>query len=164
MKCVPSPGCTPIPCVGSSCTGVNNQFYIINLESSAKKKIRSGSTVLLRSVNTLAYWLDCSNPRNCIISTCREDNVEDLTNSSYKSSCTSHQFQVFAVGRTNNKLLNVGHKLRFKDKNQQSFLSCNGKRCRLLERGICPTRPLYPVKSDGECQIEKFSVYKLAEF
>ena len=163
MKCVPSPGCTPLPCVGSSCTGVHNQFHIINHETSVNK-IRSGSIVLLRSVNAPANWLDCSNPRSCIISTCREDNVEDLTNASYKSSCTSHQFQVFGVGRKNNKLLNVGHKLRFKDKNQQSYLSCNGKRCSLLESGICPTRPLFSVESNGECPIGNFSVYKLAEF
>ena len=161
MKCVPSPGCTPVPCIRSRCTGLNNQFYIINLATSGKK-ILSGGTVLLRSVNAPANWLDCSNRNNCIISTCREDNVEDLTTASYKSSCTSHQFQVFGVRRRLNRLLNIKHKLRFKDKNQQSYLSCNGKRCRLLERGICPTRPLF--LSNGECQIEKFSVHKLAEF
>lgn len=167
MKCVPSPGCTPLPCDMNACTGVNtaenNQFHIINHESSTKK-IRSGATVLLRSVNAPSNWLDCSNTR-CIVSTCAEDNEEDPANISYVSSCSSHQFKVFGLGRQLNKLLKVEHKLQFRHKTRPSYLSCNGKRCILLDQGSCQISPVFPVeKVDGNCPIENFSVDKLSEF
>ena len=169
VKCVSSPGCIPVHCATNTCTGAstaeNNQFYIVKHGVTSNRKILSGSTVSLRSVNTPSKWLDCSDPTNCIISTCREDNVEDPSNSNYVSSCIWHQFEVFGVGRALNKLLNIEHKLQFRDRDQQTYLSCNGKRCKLLAEGRCQRRPVYTVnKTNGECPIESFSVNKLSEF
>lgn len=170
MKCVPSPGCTPLPCRGISCQGEDNQFHIVNHKSKTNK-IKSGATVLLRSVNAPSNWLDCSGSSNtdtCIISTCREDNVEDPQNASYISSCSSHHFKVFGVGRGINKVLNVNHKLQFRDKNQQSYLSCNGKKCKLRAKGECPNSRRYILDfepdQNGECSVESFRATKLSEY
>lgn len=173
MKCVPSPGCTPMPCHdhgGNTCHGPELQFQIINHPSISSRRIKSSNTVLLRSVNTPTSWLDCSDATRCIISPCREDNPDDGANSSYISNCSRHHFQVFGVGRRDNKILNNQHKLKFKYSNSDdSYLNCNGKRCTLLQDGLCPVEkgakvPFIQDEKTGQCPIQSFEVELLSTF
>lgn len=166
MKCVPSPGCTPLPCKDygiNTCHGIENQFQIVNHQSISSRRIKSGNIVLLRSINTPTRWLDCSNTEKCVISPCTEDNPDDEANSSYISNCSRHHFQVFGVRRRLKKVLNNHHKLQFKY-NDDGFLNCNGKRCHLIPDGICPSRSKVPFvqDTDGTCPAEGFHVQLLS--
>ena len=173
MKCVPSPGCTPVPCLGSICKSIPNQFQIIKTnEEDGGQSIRSWNTVVLRSVNDYSHFLDCSNPANCVVSECREDNdVEDPNNASYVSSCANHKFEIIGIRRKKGKVLNTSHKIQFRKPNtdggEEQYLSCNGKRCHLKRDGDCPTQRTIlfspPRDSLGRCPIDAFNVTKLAE-
>jgi len=102
-----------------------------------------------------------------VVSECKEDNPEDLFNASYVTSCAKHQFEIFGVRRKLNKILNTGLDLQFRNKspqvdseNRNLYLSCNGKRCRLLPEGECPTaRNLafnFTRLPSGECPVDSF--------
>ena len=169
MKCVPSPGCTPLPCrdrAGNTCKRNDNQFQIINHMNISARKILSGSTILLRSVNSPSNWLDCSSPNKCTISTCPEDNVEEPSNSSYISNCSRHHFQVFGVDRKLSQILNINHKLRFRS-NSDKYLNCNGKRCKLLQEDNCRTdSTVAPIELNEDretCEPQNFTVLKISE-
>ena len=170
MECVPSPGCTPLPCRnfgGNSCEDLNSRFEIVNYDPTKRidKRIKSETTVLLRSLRTRSRWLDCSNPDNCVISDCPEDNPDDPSNGSYVSNCSRHQFQVSGVGRDANKVLNTNFKLKFKYSDSDEFLSCNGRKCHTLAEGSCPdprvTKVAVTPDENGQCESEKFSAIKL---
>lgn len=169
MECVPSPGCTPLPCKnygGNSCEDLTHQFEIINYDSTKRsKRIKSQTTILLRSFRSRSQWLDCSNPDSCVISDCPEDNPDDPSNASYVSNCSRHQFQVFGIGRGANKVINSNTKLQFKYSDSEEFLTCNGRKCHTLTDGSCPdmraTKVTVTPDENGQCENEKFSVIKL---
>ncbi len=175
IECVPSPGCTPIPCVGSACESPDSQFQIVKIDEEENgDSIRSGNTVVLRSIESYSQFLNCSNPAQCVLSDCRKDNVEDPNNASYIPTCTDHLFEIVGVKRKLGKILNVKHDLKFKSKhphpdpkqrNSEHYLSCNGKFCHLLKKGDCPAsrRPVFtPVSSQGECPIDTFKAKKVS--
>ena len=178
IECNPSPGCTPVVCTGNHCEqNIRNQFQLIKPDFRVNgKNVRSGSTIILRSIDVYSHFLDCSNPMRCVVSECKEDAQEDRLNASYASSCAKHQFQVFGVNRTLNKILNTkSHKLKFKStsprtdsKNRSYFLSCNAKRCHLQPEGACPKQNKNLVfnvtrLSPGLCPVDSFQATILAE-
>lgn len=175
IECTPSPGCVPIECRNPrACSGLRSQFQIIKTdETQTGRKIRNGNTVVLRSIEDYSYFLDCSNPNSCILSECREDNVEDPYNASYVPSCTKHQFEIIGINRAPNKILNTGHKFQFKNKDSHSdpqrrdfYLTCNGKFCHLKPQGQCESnRPpaLFVAKGTekNKCKPDTFTISKI---
>ena len=167
MECRPSPGCSPRDCITdhlgyTTCEEEYHQFQIINHPNITKKRIKSGNTVFLRSINSPANWLECSS-RQCKISRCYEDNVLDPFNSSYIPTCARYQFQVWGVNRGKGRSISVHNKVYFKGSSNHTYLNCNGKYCTLLEEGECQRKKHQVIERDGPCPIQTFKVTKLSE-
>ena len=156
-------GCTPRRCFTHHLSGYNtceeeyHQFQIINHKNITKKGIRSGNTVLLRSMASPGKWLDCSS-RRCRVSQCYEDGIQDP----YNSTCSQHHFEVWGMNRRHGKILSSHHKLQFKGRSGD-FMNCNGRFCTLLEEGECQRAKYQTIGRDEPCPIQGFSVIKLSE-
>lgn len=135
MRCTPSPGCIPKPCIDifgtNSCSNIEHQFAIYNPTS---KKIKSGNIIVLRSVFKPTTWLDCNSDSRgrCLLSQCI-DNAADSANASYITECDVHQFKILGVNRGEGKILNADHKIQLKHPVDDTYLNCSGKRCHLGE-------------------------------
>ena len=170
MRCVPSPGCTPTPCHVSifgnanHCTNVENQFKIIRPGST---RIAIGDRVLLRSVSKPSMWLNCSGlNRECKITQCTS-NAADPSNSSYISECEEHFFTIKQGKRGQGKVATVKRPVQLKSFWNDSYLTCVGKKCEMVDSGVCPTphpsRAHLLENNDGVCTIQSFNVTKLRE-
>lgn len=158
-------GCIPRLCFTHHLSGYNtceekyHQFQIINHKNITKKRIKSGNTVLLRSMASPGKWLDCST-RRCRVSQCYEDGIQDPYNSTYIPTCSRHHFEVWGMNRRRGKILSSHHKLQFKGRSGD-FVNCNGVFCTLLEEGECQRAKYQTIRRDEPCPIQGFSVIKL---
>ena len=129
LKCTPI--CRKTRCVIwksiSSCDRIDHRFEIVTPENPDAKKIRSGTKVALRSKSNHTQWLDCSSANGaCSISECS-------TNTTV-TTCDSHFFKIFGVGRRLNRLLNTKHSIQLRYEYNDSYFTCNtGDRCKILE-------------------------------
>ena len=135
LKCTPT--CRKTNCVvwgtKSSCNRIDHRFEIIMPENPDANKIKSGAKVALRSKSNPTQWLDCSSPDGaCSISRC-VSNSADSMNASI-TTCDSHFFKIFGVGRRLNRLINTNHSIQLRHELNDSYLNCNtGDKCRLSE-------------------------------
>ena len=97
------------------------------------KKIKSGVKVALRSKSNPTQWLDCSETDGaCSISRCTSNNA-DSTNASV-TTCNSHYFKIFGVGRRDGRLLNSNHSIRLRHEYNDSYLNCDtGDKCKMSD-------------------------------
>ena len=154
IKCSNNSRCMRLPCYDeNSCHQPSHQFQIINHQNTSSKKIKSGGTVLLRSVNHPSNWLDCSNITSCTLSECLEENIDSI------SSCSKHHLQILGKRRPLNKLLNTANKILFKHPFFSKYLNCRHDFCELIEDGVCS--PASVGKVNRSCSPESFKVIKL---
>ena len=160
MKCSgSSTGCIPVPCqTGFSltptmgCSAIEHQFQIFR--DTGKPNIKSGQTVVLKSLHRSSRWLDCSGD-HCTLSECI-DNAADQSNASYISSCQNHKFTIYAANNRLGKIIRSDHKINL-ERQAQGFLNCSDRRCKLLPAsGECPNTSL-----DGTCSAQNYSIQKL---
>ena len=113
----------------SSCDRIDHRFKIIMPENPDANKIKSGAKVALRSKNIPTEWLDCSSPDGaCSISRCM---TSDNSNNSI-TTCDSHFFKIFGVGRRLNRLINTNHSIQLRYEFNDAYFNCNtGDKCRL---------------------------------
>ncbi len=102
----------------------SNLFQILNHPNISSQKIRSGNVVLFQSLRDESTWLDCSNPRNCVLSRCEnlpggDDNI------AVSSDCQKHQFEIIGVNRKIGKLLNARNKFRLRHPSSGKYLNCD---------------------------------------
>ena len=129
---------------------------------SLSRKIRSGNIVLIQTIKKEEepMWLDCSNPKNCVLSECEELREHD-SNMPYISvlDCPRHYFDIVGVNRETGKLLNVNTKFRLRHHSSGRYLSCHDDdagahsddgRCTLLEGEIQNCRPLKGSDNGGD--------------
>ena len=110
---------------GSTCNGIVHQFEIVTPENPDARKILSGAKVALRSRNNPTQWLDCSDiDSSCSISRCTRNDADSGTNASFITSCQSHYFQIFGIGRRDGKLIDSKRSIRLKHEYNQSYLDC----------------------------------------
>ena len=137
LKCTPT--CRKTRCVVwgsiSSCDRIDHRFEIVTRENPDANKIRSGAKVALRSKSDPTQWLDCSSADGaCSISRCTSNNA-DSTNASI-TTCDSHFFKIFGVGRRLNRLINTNYSIQLRHEYNDSYLNCNtGDKCKLSECG-----------------------------
>ena len=133
MRCAPR--CRPKECHSltpdSPCHTINFQFEVVAIGPRDSDKINSGSIVALRSRCNPSKWLDCSNGNlgnECFIKRCSRCIGSVCYDASYVTSCKSHHFRVYGVGRQDDKVLNSNYELYFRpaddDGNNHSALSC----------------------------------------
>lgn len=162
VKCVTSSvGCRPVQCQhfgDDSCIDLSHQFSVVKY-GSGSSKIRSGNTVLLRSVDTPSRWVDCSGSQ-CVLSSCSSDNVRDAGSPSYRSSCSKHRFVVVKKSPGSN-WLRTGYSVELRQGSQ--YLNCNGKKCVKLGSGSCPSSSFRLVPVGRACPPQRFTLTKVAE-
>ena len=135
LKCTPT--CRKTNCVvwgtKSSCDRIDHRFEIIMPENPDANKIKSGAKVALRSKSNPTQWLDCSSPDGaCSISRCMSNSADSMNASI--TTCDSHFFKIFGVGRRLNRLINTNHSIQLRHELNDSYLNCNtGDKCRLSE-------------------------------
>lgn len=130
MKCVLT--CVTEKChTFGNCDAIDYQFEIVVPEDPDARKIRSGAKVALRSRSNQTQWLDCSNSDGeCSVLRC----TKDATNACYSNpitSCDSHHFKIYGVGRREGRLLNSSYRVYFRHSENDSILSCYSDKCKL---------------------------------
>ena len=134
VRCAPK--CRPKECHNltpdSVCHTINFQFEVVAIGLRDSDKINSGSKVALRSRCNPSKWLDCSNGNlgnECSIMRCGRCIGSECYDASYVTTCKSHHFRVYGVGRQEDKVLNTHYELYFRpadddDSGDNSALSC----------------------------------------
>ena len=135
VKCTPRCRSTRCYSIGgrSTCSGIDHQFEIVVTEDPDARKVRSGAKVALRSRSNPTQWLDCSDvDSSCSISRCTRNDADSGGNASFVTTCDSHYFTIFGVGRRVGKLINSHHSIRLRHEFNHSFLDCKvDNKCRL---------------------------------
>ena len=134
------------------------QFEINLTESRRNRNVKSGDTVVLKSVHRPTRWVDCS-MGPCTIT--EGTNNEADFNSSYVSS--RHIFKIYAINRSDGKSIRSSDSVVFTHPvNQTEHLNCLGKKCVLLEEGDCPGSGVTNPEQSEQCATQKFVVENLS--
>ena len=158
-------GCHKKSCAGgiftpAGCNLLEEQFEIHRTKTKKNQNLKSGDTVVLKSIWKTTRWLDCTSRTMCTITECYTNEADNF-NTSHISECESHHFfKIYAVGREDGRTIRTSDEIRLKHAENDTYLNCQDRKCKLLPYASCPASTPTVTGMDGSamCEPQKFRV------
>ena len=164
-------GCTS-SCKNSSCepryrevfgSCRDERFKIYKVLNTKNKNVKSGDPIALESLFRESQWFDCRKG-NCTLTTC--NNAHSTTTPPVNITqrvCLHHRLRIYAMTKREGKAVQTTDTVYFKHLEEDKYLNCLGKSCRLITEGNCSGSSSSSSGSSGAalCERQLFSITKI---
>ena len=128
--------CSTTDCVRKECSDWRSDCYdrksfrIYMTKNRRNPFLKNGYKVVLRDTYRNKF-LDCSREEGCRLTNCNDSPLKDITNYT-KELCPVHHLEIFAVDKKLNARIQTTDLFYIKAVNEEKYLNCNGKSCKLV--------------------------------
>ena len=139
------------------------RFRIHKVLNTKNRNVKSGDPVALESLFRNSQWFDCRKG-NCTLTTCATDRSTTTAPLNITQRvCIHHRLRMYALTKRDGKLVQTTDMVYFKHLDEDKYLNCLGKSCRLITEGSCGGSTSSSGSSGAAlCERQLFSITKIS--
>lgn len=165
-------GCTS-SCVKYKCPPRYEEYYgpcreekfkIFKVVNGRNKNVKSGNPVALESIYRPSQYFDCRKG-NCTLTSCNTGRSSTTAPVNITQRiCINHRLRMYALSKADNKAIRVDDLVYFKHLDEDKYLNCLGKNCKLITEGNCggSTASSSGFSGAALCERQLFSITRTA--